>query len=795
MLRLYNGNHVQLQPLTKYSDLCLKQSVSGEDELSFTLPASTAIQEEWYVRTADNEYVVKEISKSSSDDTVKVLAKINVEDLKGTPIKFFETVEKTIESSLSLAFSYVTTNSWIVESSVGKRRTIRLSQKSVWDIIQEAVGLYMVEIKIDAINHKVYMETHLGEDKGAFFTEDINLKNIQVQSDTHNFWTRIYPVGADGMTIAGVNNGVEYVENHTFSDKVIAMYWEDNRYTVMENMKADAIEKLETYAVPAKSYSCEVVELAKIKGLKTQDFNCGDMIYLMSRTAQTKQKLRIVDIQRYLEEPERTTCTLSTQLVNLTDYVSQSMSVGDVVSLVTTSDGKIDPNKVTIDTSNLEGGIPKGGAKGEALVKATDNDFEVTWKLISGGGGLSFEEIYEFIQIGTNDIQDGAITNAKIGVAAIGSANIMEAAIGTAQIDNGAITNAKIADAAITSAKIGAAEIEGAHIKNAAIDTVHIHDEAVDNSKIKNASIDSAKIADAAITSAKIDDAAITEAKIADAAITTAKIVDAAITSAKIDDLAVTTAKIANGAIDSAKIGTAAITDAHIKDASITSAKILALDAGLITTGTLATERLLLVGTDSSGQNKSIVLTLNEINGAMKLSSTTIDGNAITEGTVTNKNIMAGTITSSEIAAGTIKGDNIAGMTITGQNIAAATITADKLVGKSLSLNQLSDEVVSSIVGQANNYTDEQINQQLGKYLEFNSNTGLTIGNNSGQFNINVTDTAINFNEGTKTVAYINNNSFEITNGTILEELDLGNYAFVPNHNTGNLRLVWKGDK
>jgi uncharacterized protein YjbI with pentapeptide repeats len=636
------------------------------------------------------------------------------------------------------------------------------------------------------------METHLGEDKGAFFMEDLNLKDIQIQSDTHDFWTRIYPIGADGMTIEGVNDGVPYVENHEYSDKVIAMYWEDNRYTIAQNMKDDALEKLETYAFPSKSYACQVIELAKVKGIDIQDFNIGDMIYLMSKTAEVKQKLRIISLTRYLEEPEKTQCTLSSQLSNLVDYVSESLDASEVVSLVTTSDGKIDPSKVTVDIDNLEGGVPKGGSKGEALVKASDNDYEVAWKLISGSGGMSFEELSEYIQLGTNDIQDGAITNAKIGVAAINTANIADAAINTAHIQDAAITNGKILNGAITSAKIGAAEINGAHIKDGAIDSAKIADAAITTAKIENGAITNAHLGEAIIDTANIKDGSITNAHLKDAIIDSAKIKDGSITSAKIADAAIDTANIKDGSITTAKIGEAAITSANIQDASITSAKILELDAAVIRSGTIATERLMISGYDEEHNMKSIILTINEVAGSTQLSTETIDGSAITDRTLTNENIMAGTLTGTEISGNTITGNHITSGAITSDKIAAGAITAEKISAKSLSLNVLEDAAISTIVNTANQYTDEQIQAQLGKYLTFDSETGLTLGAVESDFYIELGNEELSFMKGTEKVAYINKDEFNITNGVIKDHLQLGNYLFIPDNDTGDLKIVWK---
>ena len=66
-------------------------------------------------------------------------------------------------------------------------------------------------------------------------------------------------------------------------------------------------------------------------------------------------------------------------------------------------------------------------------------------------------------------------------------------------------------------------------------------------------------------------------------------------------------------------------------------------------------------------------------------SKTTLDGNAITNRTITADHIVAGTITANEIASGTITADKILTGTITGDKIASNTISASKLNVTSLS--------------------------------------------------------------------------------------------------------------
>lgn len=370
------------------------------------------------------------------------------------------------------------------------------------------------------------------------------------------------------------------------------------------------------------------------------------------------------------------------------------------------------------------------------------------------GGKLSLGSIgtghLQQASVGSLQVKTAAIGSAHIQQAAIGQAHIQEAAIGTANIEDAAITKAKIADAAIDSAHIGNAVIDSVHIKDGAIDsakieeaaittahigegqiqTAHIHDGAITHAKIGDAAIEAANIADAAITTAKIANAAITNAQIAGAAIetaniangaiTTAKIVDAAITrakiaelavgSAQIDDLAVTTAKIAqaaitnahiaNAAIDTAQIALGAITaaliqngavgTAQIADASITEAKVVSLNADVITSGTLATERLIIKGANG------LIYEINAQASGLSMTElsdekykTQLNGSVIVARSITADQIAAATITANEILSGTITGDKIAAATIEGSNIKAGTLTTSHVsadFGKTLDL-------------------------------------------------------------------------------------------------------------
>lgn len=244
-----------------------------------------------------------------------------------------------------------------------------------------------------------------------------------------------------------------------------------------------------------------------------------------------------------------------------------------------------------------------------------------------------------------------------------------------ASITAGATANDRLARVLDNKGWVQAEKIEGklnlVRITNLTAEIVRIA-----QAEIGKAVIGEAQIADAAITRAKIALLSVDSARIADAAITAAKIADASITTAKIGSAAVGTAQIALGAITSALIAQGAVGEAQIADASITSAKIVELNADLIKSGTLSTERLLLTGPDG------IIYEINATASGLSAAELTneqyqqkLNGTVLVAKSVTAEQIAARTITANEILAGTITGAEIAAATIEGGNIKAGTLT------------------------------------------------------------------------------------------------------------------------
>lgn len=618
MLVLYDVNHVKIAPLPYAKSPKLERDLSGEEVFSFSYPQNDShyslIQEEGYVRTADNEYVVKEVNEGG-DYWTDFVCKINVEDLKGSAFGSFEAIGQTATNAVNLALAGT---GWTIGSSdVTKVRTVKKSRTNSYDILKEIQTAFSCEMSFDAINKKVYIYQAMGTDKGAYFIDKLNLKKLDVQRNSYDFCTRLIPVGKDGLTIASVNGGLNYIENYQYSAKVFTAYWEDNRYTDAQSLFDDAVLRLNVLSKPMRAYKADVIDLAGISAkYSILDYALGDTITLVDATKNVRDKQRIVKTTEYLDEPEKNQVEIASRIISLDALQVRLAESADTVDSVTTTDGQVVGSKIDsldfLKVTNVS--IGTADIQDAAIVTAKIGDAQIT----------------------TAKITDTAITSAKIAMAAIGTAQIQTGAISTALIANSAIGSSQIADASITDAKVvsltagklTAGTIDAGVITVTNLNATNITAGTLNGQRLADGAITSAKIADGTIQTSNIGPGQITNTLIAASTITGDKIVagtitgsniaagtitannlvagtitaasgiiaDGAIVTAKIGDAQITTAKIANAQITGAQIASATITAANIQDATITSAKISSLDAAKITTGYIAANRMIYGG-------------------------------------------------------------------------------------------------------------------------------------------------------------------------------------------------------
>ena len=155
----------------------------------------------------------------------------------------------------------------------------------------------------------------------------MNLRRVDYKGDTYEFCTRLYPYGADGLDISGVNDGKTYIDNFQYSDKVIAKVWRDERYTDPQNLKDAAIESLNILSQPNRFYELDVIDLAKLTDkYSILDFELYDIVTLIDRNRGTRMQHRVVEYERHPHAPDENKITLSTVPQKIEGTVSSTVA-------------------------------------------------------------------------------------------------------------------------------------------------------------------------------------------------------------------------------------------------------------------------------------------------------------------------------------------------------------------------------------------------------------------------------------------------------------------------------------
>ena len=334
MLKILQADGGQI-PLD-FDKYFIQEETNGEDQIGFTLPLDHAdyklLAEEVQLLDAEDGQVYRITAIDEGAATANIKGKLELSPLRADMripyTNGSDTLAGTVEGVLPAGWT-------VVDHSLSTiRRTIDLDSATPEDVILGAASAFGGL----AIRYKIADKTvHFyapGDFKagGVYLTEELNLTSTNFKGSSSGLCTRLYARGKDGLTFAGINGGKEYVENFTYTDKVICTYWEDERYTVAENLLEAAQKKVDASAVPVRSYSCGVVDLAKAWRYEE---GAGSNIYahlniqlltvatLLDTRRGTRIDHQVVQYKRYPHYPDLNVVTLSTKAPTITTTVKQ----------------------------------------------------------------------------------------------------------------------------------------------------------------------------------------------------------------------------------------------------------------------------------------------------------------------------------------------------------------------------------------------------------------------------------------------------------------------------------------
>lgn len=478
----------------RVSDYYIKELASGLNELCFTISiwddAFQLIQEESSIReesdgiTACN-YLVKAID--SGKNTANIKAQIDLDEWKQSLTVAYNSGSNSVGGIVRA----VAPTGWTVAdySGLTYMRTLHLTGITPLGVLEQCRSTFSgvtfrfnnVQKVVEIINMKT------GTNLGAFVTRDLNLKKTEYKGKSTGFATRLYAYGKDDLSISSVNSGLPYVDDHTYSDRIVCAYWKDERYTVAENLKAAAQERLAELAVPSRSFECDVVDLAKTNPEKYSelDFVMFSVVSLIDQT-RSGQKIDHIVVERWLypNAPQNNKVILSTVAPRIQSQVTQIInSMNDINSIY-------QQQQTSKQQSAIENATDKiTGAKGGNMRAIYDDDGNWTelvimdtediltasklWRFNIGGLGYSPNGyngpyttaitmdgaiVADFITTGTLDASKITVTNLDAGSITTGTldaSNITVTNLNAQSITAGYLNIARIQDGSITGGENG----------------------------------------------------------------------------------------------------------------------------------------------------------------------------------------------------------------------------------------------------------------------------------------------------------------------------------------------------
>lgn len=484
-----NGEQIPLN----FDDYYIQEVYGGKDAAGFTLPLDHPDYQYLFEETPliDTEtkqrYLIKAIDEGQT--TVNIKAELDLDELSKDMFLNYTNSSDTVVNTISKTLP----DGWTVQDHAyfNQRRTIELEAATPLDVIDACPDIYNVVFRFDNNSRLVHIYNPDSEEiSGVFLTDELNLKSVNFKGKSSGFATRLYAKGKDSLTFADINGGKDYVEDFSYSDKVISVYWKDERYTIAENLLADAKKRLKSMAVPQQSYTCGVMDLARARenqeGKNNNiysflEFELYQNVVLLDRRRNRRITHTVAGIKRYPKYPEKNEVTLSTVAPSIQNSVK---SIQTQMEKPTSTFNQIRQAAIDVATELITGLLgghyietkdPETGKPNGWAIMDTDNTETAVnvWRMTEGGFGHShsgFNGPYDDIAI----TMDGKI-NASMILTGELWANLIKA--GKIQSHTGAVyfdldaNNGKgelassvlkgVDDGVITTARIGSGNWAG----------------------------------------------------------------------------------------------------------------------------------------------------------------------------------------------------------------------------------------------------------------------------------------------------------------------------------------------
>ena len=327
-------------PITNRQNYYTAYEYDGTQTLCFDISPSDEmyryIANETPVRNEENRYLIKDINKRKTACTITCNLDMD-EWHQNEPYLNTKDMAKFQTKSLSEILEAIKPSGWsILNAGIRDyRRTLEMEDASDYEVLFKCQEIFSVTYEIRTLDKQIFVkDPEQVVDKGIYITPQLNLESVTMKGNSKDFATRITAYGKqneDGsyVNFASINGGKTYVEDNAYAGKVhpIWIVWKDERYTIPENLLADAKKKLKEQAYPVLSFEVTVNDLAETDDrysfLKMGLYDIAHVII----DGHTEIIEKVIKLQRYHDSPEKNKITLSSEPQTITGKVNDAISI------------------------------------------------------------------------------------------------------------------------------------------------------------------------------------------------------------------------------------------------------------------------------------------------------------------------------------------------------------------------------------------------------------------------------------------------------------------------------------
>mgnify|MGYP003289554484 CR=1 FL=1 len=286
----------------------INQLTQIEFNIDYKEPCVKDIKLEGYVKTVDGFFIIKEFN-IDDEGTCTVYATYELPQIKDRVLRQF----KHNASLTTMMAQAMTGTDWAVgyfdidhKPWTPPTTAVEINQNYItrWQLLQSIMDAYKVEMEFDNVNKviRVYPSGGIGENRGTYFFENLNISSFSYDSNTESYCNVLecYSKDNDGNDIHVT------VEDYSYTTRRHVGIWKDERYKSEASLKSAGEKKLKELSQPIYNFQVTLADLQNAIPLTRNVFyfELGDNIVLSAKGI--KGTYRVVKAVQNVDVPEQT---------------------------------------------------------------------------------------------------------------------------------------------------------------------------------------------------------------------------------------------------------------------------------------------------------------------------------------------------------------------------------------------------------------------------------------------------------------------------------------------------------